>query len=59
MGRSVAPQPPPGSNAHGRTLADELPGAELVVLEQTGHEYFPPVTWEVVLPALLRHTARV
>ena len=45
--------------AHGRTLADELPGAELLVLEQTGHEYFPPVTWEVVLPALLRHTARV
>jgi pimeloyl-ACP methyl ester carboxylesterase len=44
--------------AHGRALADEIPGAELLVLEQTGHEYFPPSTWDLVVPALLRHTAR-
>jgi pimeloyl-ACP methyl ester carboxylesterase len=44
--------------AHGRALAEEIPGAELLVLEQTGHEYFPPLSWEVVVSALLRHTAR-
>jgi pimeloyl-ACP methyl ester carboxylesterase len=43
--------------AHGRALAREIPGAELIVLEQTGHEYFPPHTWNLVVPAILRHTA--
>jgi pimeloyl-ACP methyl ester carboxylesterase len=43
--------------AHARALADEIPGAELLVLEQTGHEYFPPATWDVVVPAILRHTS--
>ena len=36
----------------GRALADEIPNAELP-LEQTGHEYFPPHTWDVVVPAIL------
>jgi pimeloyl-ACP methyl ester carboxylesterase len=43
--------------AHARALAEEIPGAQLLVLEQTGHEYFPPATWDVVVPAILRHTS--
>ena len=43
--------------AHARALAAEIPGAELLVLEQAGHEYFPRATWDVIVPALLRHTA--
>jgi pimeloyl-ACP methyl ester carboxylesterase len=43
--------------AHGQALADEIPGAELIVLEGTGHEYFPRHTWDVVVPAILRQTA--
>jgi pimeloyl-ACP methyl ester carboxylesterase len=41
---------------HAVALAREIPGAELLALEQTGHEYFPPATWDVVVPAILRHT---
>lgn len=41
---------------HGRALAREIPGAELLVLDRTGHEYPPPRTWDVVIPAILRHT---
>lgn len=44
--------------AHGQALADEIPGAELIPLERTGHEYFPRETWDVVVPAILRHTER-
>jgi pimeloyl-ACP methyl ester carboxylesterase len=43
--------------AHAVALADEIPGAELLPLEQTGHEYFPPHTWDVVVPRLLAHTS--
>jgi hypothetical protein len=39
---------------HTRALAREIPGAELVLLERTGHEYLPPHTWDVAVPALLR-----
>jgi pimeloyl-ACP methyl ester carboxylesterase len=39
---------------HGEALARLIPGARLVVLEQTGHE-LPRRTWDVVLPALLDH----
>jgi pimeloyl-ACP methyl ester carboxylesterase len=42
--------------AHGVALADEIPGAELLALEHTGHEYFPRATWDIVVPAILRHT---
>lgn len=42
--------------AHAVALADEIPGAELLPLEHTGHEYFPPATWDLVIPAILRHT---
>jgi pimeloyl-ACP methyl ester carboxylesterase len=42
--------------AHGEALAREIPGAELVALEQTGHE-LPKAAWDVAVPAILRHTA--
>jgi pimeloyl-ACP methyl ester carboxylesterase len=44
---------------HGQALAREIPGAELLVLEGVGHEYPPPRTWDVVVPAILRHTEGV
>jgi pimeloyl-ACP methyl ester carboxylesterase len=43
--------------SHARALANEIPGAELIALERTGHEYFPRATWGLVVPAILRHTA--
>jgi pimeloyl-ACP methyl ester carboxylesterase len=42
---------------HAEALAEEIPGAELLPMEATGHEYFPPHTWDVVVPAILRHTS--
>jgi pimeloyl-ACP methyl ester carboxylesterase len=42
--------------AHGRALADEIPGARLLPLDRAGHE-LPRPTWDVVVPALLAHTA--
>ena len=42
---------------HARALANEIPGAELIALEHTGHEYFPRAVWGLVVPAILRHTA--
>lgn len=39
-------------------LSKEIPGAELLALEQTGHE-LPRAVWDVVVPAILRHTAAV
>jgi len=42
---------------HGRALADEIPGARLLILDRTGHE-LPRPTWDVVVPAVLAHTAR-
>jgi pimeloyl-ACP methyl ester carboxylesterase len=44
---------------HGKALAAEIPGASFVVLEGMGHEYPPPPTWDVVVPALVRHTDRL
>jgi pimeloyl-ACP methyl ester carboxylesterase len=43
---------------HGVALAAEIPGAELLSLEDTGHEYFPRATWDVVVPAVLRISDR-
>ena len=37
-------------------LRDQIPGAELLTLEQTGHE-LPRRTWGVLAEAILRHTA--
>ena len=39
---------------HGRALAREIPGAELLVLERMGHEYLPPHTWDTVVPRIVR-----
>ncbi len=38
---------------HARALAREIPGAELLAVEHMGHEYFPPATWDLVVPAIL------
>jgi pimeloyl-ACP methyl ester carboxylesterase len=42
---------------HGQALAREIPGARLLVLDGVGHQPPPPPTWDVVVPAILRHTA--
>ncbi|MEO3854642.1 alpha/beta hydrolase [Acrocarpospora sp. B8E8] len=42
--------------AHGRALAAEIPDARLLPLEAVGHE-LPRVAWDVVIPAILRHTS--
>jgi len=44
---------------HGRALADAIPGATLLVVPGMGHEVPPPATWDLVVPALLRHTRAV
>jgi hypothetical protein len=38
-------------------LVREIPGAELLLLDGVGHQVPPPSTWDVVVPAILRHTA--
>ncbi|HEX8855893.1 MAG TPA: alpha/beta hydrolase [Thermoleophilaceae bacterium] len=43
---------------HALALAKEIPGAELRGLEHTGHEYFPPSTWDLVVPAIERISNR-
>ena len=42
--------------AHAEALAGEIPGAQLLALERTGHE-LPRAVWDVVVPAILRHTS--
>jgi pimeloyl-ACP methyl ester carboxylesterase len=41
---------------NGRALAEEIPGAELLVLPGMGNE-LPRRTWDVLVPALARHTS--
>jgi pimeloyl-ACP methyl ester carboxylesterase len=41
---------------HGEALARAIPGAQLLTLEETGHE-LPRRTWDVVVPAILELTA--
>jgi pimeloyl-ACP methyl ester carboxylesterase len=41
---------------HALALANEIPGAHLLPLEQTGHE-LPRVVWDVVVPAILKRTS--
>jgi pimeloyl-ACP methyl ester carboxylesterase len=43
--------------AHGRALAYGIPGARLLPLDGMGHEVPPPPTWDVVVPAIVAHTA--
>jgi pimeloyl-ACP methyl ester carboxylesterase len=42
---------------HGLALQREVPGAELLKLEATGHE-IPRRTWDRAIPAILEHTDR-
>jgi pimeloyl-ACP methyl ester carboxylesterase len=41
---------------HALALEQEIPDARLLILERTGHE-LPRATWDVVVPAIVRHTA--
>jgi pimeloyl-ACP methyl ester carboxylesterase len=43
---------------HGEALAREIPGATLVPLPKVGHEFPPEPVWDLVIDAILRHTAR-
>jgi pimeloyl-ACP methyl ester carboxylesterase len=43
--------------AHGEALARAIPGAGLLRVEGMGHEHPPRSTWDVVLPAVVTHTA--
>jgi pimeloyl-ACP methyl ester carboxylesterase len=45
---------PPG---HAVAMAREIPGAQLLMLDGVGHQVPPRSTWDVVVPAILRHTA--
>jgi pimeloyl-ACP methyl ester carboxylesterase len=42
---------------HGEALANEIPGARLVPLQDVGHQMPPPEVWDVVVPAILQHTS--
>jgi pimeloyl-ACP methyl ester carboxylesterase len=42
---------------HGEALAAEIPGATLVKLDGMGHQTPPPELWDVVVPAIVHHTA--
>jgi pimeloyl-ACP methyl ester carboxylesterase len=43
---------------HAVALAQEIAGAELILLDGAGHQAPPRSKWDVVVPAILRHTAR-
>jgi pimeloyl-ACP methyl ester carboxylesterase len=43
---------------HGDALAEEIPGARLVVLEGAGHGIYQ-ADWETIVDAIAEHTARV
>jgi len=42
---------------HAVALANEITGAALILLDGVGHQLPPCSTWDVVVPAILRHTA--
>jgi pimeloyl-ACP methyl ester carboxylesterase len=42
---------------HGEALAAEIQGATFVPLPGMGHEVPPPQLWDVVVPAITRHTS--
>lgn len=41
---------------NGVALAEDIPGARLLPMPQTGHE-LPPRIWDTVVPAILEHTS--
>lgn len=42
--------------AHGRALADAIPGARLIELDRVGHQLPPPDTWKLFVDTLIEHT---
>jgi pimeloyl-ACP methyl ester carboxylesterase/SAM-dependent methyltransferase len=42
---------------HAEALVREIPGAQLLPLKGVGHQMPPASVWDVVIPALLRHTS--
>jgi pimeloyl-ACP methyl ester carboxylesterase len=44
---------------HAEALVRAITGARLLLLEGVGHEGPPPATWDLVVPAVLDHTAGV
>ena len=43
---------------HGKALADEIPGAMLLPLENAGHGVYQP-DWETIVGAIVEHTDRI
>lgn len=43
--------------SHGKALAEHVPGARLIPLDGVGHELPPPHSWDLVIDALIEHTA--
>ncbi|MFB2584664.1 alpha/beta fold hydrolase [Herbiconiux liukaitaii] len=43
--------------AHGEALAREIPGARLLPVPGLGHQFPPPQTWALLVPALTAHFA--
>jgi pimeloyl-ACP methyl ester carboxylesterase len=50
---SADPMFPP---AHGRALADRIPGARYLELEGVGHELAPPRLWPELADEIVRHS---
>jgi pimeloyl-ACP methyl ester carboxylesterase len=44
--------------AHGEALASEIPDATLLVLDRAGHGV-DPADWQIIMPAIVAHTASV
>jgi len=42
---------------HGQAMVTEIPGAEFLLLPETGHLILAP-SWGLVVPAILRHTSK-
>lgn len=43
---------------HAHAMQDAIAGSQLLLLDGVGHEVPPPAVWDVVIPALLKHTSR-
>lgn len=43
---------------HAQAMREAIAGSRLLLLDGVGHEVPPPAVWDVVIPALLKHTSR-